>query len=210
MKKYIILLLFVLLCLPGSLFAQELIQDKTEIVRAKVLEVLSETNQGIQGTRIESTTQSLRIKVLEGDQAGTVLEIENDYIELDQGDTFFLYHRVDALDGREVYAVRDVDRTRVIFFFVALFIVVILFFSGKKGLRSLLGLAGSFVVILYVLIPSLLAGYPPVVTSTVVATLILFFAIYLTHGFNRISTVAFLGTVLAVLVTGALAYLGLS
>lgn len=198
------------MCIPSLVFAQELVEDKVEIVRAEVLEVLSETSQNIQGTSVKNITQSLRIKILKGEQAGQVRDIENDYVALDAGDTFFLYHRIDALDGREFYAVRDIDRTPVILFFVALFITVIIAFSGKKGLRSLLGLAGSFVVILYVLIPSLLAGHPPVVTSTLVATLILFFAIYLTHGFNRISTVAFLGTILAVLLTALLAYLGVT
>jgi uncharacterized membrane protein len=39
---------------------------------------------------------------------------------------------------------------------------------------------------------------------------ILFLAIYLTHGFNKESSVAFMGTVLAVILTGILAYVGVS
>ncbi|MFN4181246.1 MAG: YibE/F family protein, partial [Candidatus Paceibacteria bacterium] len=189
---------------------QELVQDKTEIVKARVLEVLNEKSEDIEGTGIQNIVQSLEVKILEGAEAGKILQIENDYIKLKAGDKFFLFHSIDAIDGREVYVVRDVDRTGVIIFFIALFIAVVVSFSGKKGVRSLLGLLGSFVVILYVLIPSLLAGYPPMLTSTVVATLILFFAIYLTHGFNRISTVAFLGTVCAVLMTGFVAYFGVT
>ncbi len=199
-----------LLFVPAILSAQELVQDKTEIVKARVLEVLSEANEDIEGTGINNIIQSLEIEILEGEEKGQILQIENDYIKLKAGDKFFLYHSIDAVDSREVYVVRDVDRTPVITFFIALFVLFVISFSGKKGLRSLLGLAGSFVVILYVLIPSLLAGYPPMATSTLVATLILFFAIYMTHGFNRISTVAFLGTVCAVLVTGIVAYLGVT
>ncbi len=191
-------------------YGAELIQDKTEIIKAKVVEVIDQKKETIAGTDIQSTNQTIEIKILEGDQKGKVITIENDYIVLEKGDKFFLYHSIDGLDGRESYSVRDVDRRPIILFFIALFIAVVLFFSGKQGLRSLLGLAGSFFVILYVLIPSLLNGYPPILTSIAVATIILFLAIYFTHGFNRVSTVAFTGTELAVILTGVLAYVGVT
>lgn len=190
--------------------AEELIQNKTEISRAKVLEVLSLKKEDIGDTGIQNINQSIKIEILDGGEKGKVLTIENDYVALKKGDKFFLYHNIDTLDGVESYAVRDVDRRGVMISFIVLFILVVLIFSGKQGLRSLLGLFGSFFVILYVLIPSLLNGYPPIFTSIVVATIILFLAIYFTHGFNRVSTVAFTGTVLAVILTGILAYVGVT
>ena len=210
MKKLFFILRLVLL--PNLSLAQEgsLVQDKTEVVKAEVVEVLSETAGNIPGTDVENVSQTISVKILEGDQNGKIVTFENDYILLERGDRFFLFHSIDGLDGREMYSVRDVDRRYVIMFFVALFIAVVLFFSGKQGVRSLIGLAGSFLVILYVLIPSILKGYPPMLTSVVVATIILFFAIYFTHGFNRVSTVAFSGTVLAVILTGILAYIGVT
>jgi uncharacterized membrane protein len=210
MKKLLISLFLILSLLPSLSFAQELIQDKTEIVKSEVVEVLSQTEEDILDTGIESISQTIKVKILEGDQSGEIVTIENDYIPLKKGQKFFLYHSIDGLDGRETYSVRDIDRRPVIVFFIALFIAVVLFFSGKQGLRSLIGLAGSFFVILYILIPGLLKGYPPVLTSVLVATVILFLAIYFTHGFNRVSTVAFTGTVLAVILTGILAYIGVT
>ena len=137
--------------LPASLLAQELIQDKTEIVKAEVVEVLSQTKENIPGIDMEGVSQTIVVKILEGDQNGEIITIENDYILLEKGDKFFLYHSIDSLDGREMYSVRDVDRRTVIIFFIALFVVVVLIFSGKQGLRSLIGLAGSFFVIFGVL-----------------------------------------------------------
>lgn len=190
--------------------AQELVEDKTEILKAEVVEVLTQNTEELEGIGLPTTRQTLSIKILEGEKNGKVLTIENDYIIFEKGDKFFLYYTLDAIDGRESYSVRDIDRRPVIFFFIGLFVAVVLLFSGRQGVRSLLGLLGSFFVILYLLIPSLLAGYPPVLTSIVVATIILFLAIYLTHGFNRISTVAFSGTVIAVIFTGILAYVGVT
>lgn len=188
--------------------AQELIQDKVEIVKAKVVEVVSQEKKDVPGTDVQSTYQTIRAEILEGDKKGEVVTIENDFLVLEKGEKFFLRHSIDGLDGREMYAVRDIDRRGVIVGFIILFAIVVSVFSGKQGLRSLLSLAGSFFVILYILVPSLLKGYPPVLTSIAIAAVILFLAIFLTHGFNQESGVAFSGTVLAVILTGILAYVG--
>jgi len=151
-----------------------------------------------------------KAEILEGDKKGQTITIENDFLVLKKGDKFFLRHSISSLDGQEMYSVRDIDRRGVILGFIILFMVVVIIFSGKQGVRSILSLAGSFFVILYVLVPSLLKGYPPIPTSIAIAAVILFLAIFLTHGFNRESTVAFTGTVLAVILTGILAYLGVT
>lgn len=212
MNRFLFLFSFLLVFLPTVSLAQEgeLLEDKTEILRAEVLEVVNQEHSVVPGTDIANKTQTIKVQILEGENEGKIITFNNDYILLEKGDEFFLFHSVDSMDGREMYSVRDVDRMPVIIFFTILFVGTVLLFSGKQGVRSLVGLAGSFFVILYVLIPSLISGYPPVITSTVVASIILFCAIYFTHGFNRVSTVAFSGTVLAVILTGILAYMGVA
>jgi len=204
------ILLAVCLFSPLQSSAQELIQDKVEIVRARVVEVVSQEKKEVPGTDVQSVYQTIKAEILEGDKKGQTITIENDFLVLKKGDKFFLRHSIDGLDGREMYAVRDIDRRGTILGFIILFMVVVIIFSGKQGLRSILSLAGSFFVILYVLVPSLLKGYPPIPTSIAIAAVILFLAIFLTHGFNRESTVAFTGTVLAVILTGILAYMGVT
>jgi uncharacterized membrane protein len=72
-------------------------------------------------------------------------------------------------------------------------------------MRSLIALFGSFMVILFVLLPGILNGWNPLFASFVVAAGILFLAIFFTHGFNRESTVAFSGTMVAVFLAGLFA-----
>lgn len=189
---------------------EELIQDKVEMLSARVLEVVTQEKRTVPGTAVETEYQNLSIEILDGKQAGEVLTIENDYILLEPGDQFFLRHTIDGLTGRETYSVQDVDRRGVMTGFLVLFLLVILMFSGKQGIRSIVSLAGSLLVIVYVLLPSLLAGYSAVPTSIAIAVVILFFAIFLTHGFNRESAVAFAGTVLAVVITGILAHVAVT
>lgn len=207
-KVITLLIAIVILIAPLQSNAQEIIQDKIEILRAKVVEVLKQEVKDVPGTDVQSTYQTIVVEIIEGNRKGDIVTIENDFLVLEKGDKFFLRHLVDGVDGREMYTVRDVDRQNVIIGFIVLFALAVVAFSGKQGLRSLLSLVGSFVVIMYILVPSLLNGYPPVLMSILIATTILFLAIFLTHGFNRESVVAFAGTVTAVILTGILAYLG--
>ncbi len=100
---------------------------------------------------------------------------------------------------------RERDRQFPIIILLLIFITAIIIFGGKQGVRSILSLAGSFVVIVYLLLPLLTKGYSPILVSVGLATVILFIAIYFTHGFNRESTVAFSGTIIAVMLTALLA-----
>ncbi len=205
-KALVVLAIFTLI--PIFANAQEILQDKFELVRAEVVQVMNQERKTVPGTDVESNYQTIVALILEGERAGKEVVVENDFLSLERGDKFFLMRIVDAVDGHEVYSVRDVDRRGAILGFVLLFIAVILIFSGKQGVRSIASLAGSLLVIIYVLVPLLLRGFPPVLTSMVIASVILFLAIYLTHGFNRQSTIAFTGTVSAIILTGILAYLG--
>lgn len=206
-KGISILYLLILVLFPVSIVnSQTLLQDKVEIIKAEVIEVVDHGMRDIVGTDLKSIYQTVTVRFIEGDNKDKEVKIENDYIKLSKGDRIYVFHSTDSLSGKEMYSVRDIDRSSVIFALVAIFVVVIIIFSGKQGLRSILSLIGSFFVILYFLIPSLLNGYPPIITSIVIAILILFFAIYFTHGFNRHSTVAFIGTVISIIFTGLLAY----
>ncbi len=211
-RLFVFCVLFGAICSVIPVYGNEaiLVQDKVEIVRAKVLEIVSQEKREVPGTDVQSVYQTIIAEILEGDNKGKNITVSDDFIVLKKGDRFFLRHSISGTDGREMYSVRDMDRRGVIVFFVALFLIVIVLFSGKQGLRSILSLCGSFFVILYVLVPSLLQGYPPVITSITIAAVILFLAIFLTHGFNRESVVAFSGTIIAVILTGILAYLGVT
>ncbi len=206
-KNFLLLVVLAVCFSASAVEAQQVSQDTSAIWRAKVIRVIDQETRLVPGTDTQSVYQTIEAELLDGEKEGQAIVIQNDFLTLKKGDRFFTHHSID-INGQEMYAVRDIDRRAVMMFFVALFVVAIIAFGGKQGFRSLISLAGSFFVILYVLVPSLLAGYPPVMTSITIAAVILFLAIYLTHGFNRESHVAFVGTVSAVILTGILAYLG--
>ncbi len=209
-RKTICLFLFVFFLIPTISYGQnELHEDIQGVWRSEVIEILDQDTRLVPGTDTETIFQTIRVEILEGDRKGDIVTVENDYLALEKGDVFFMNYLI-TINGDEIYSVGDVDRRGVLVFWVAIFCLVVLALSGKQGVRSLLSLAGSLFVIVYFLLPGLLSGMSPVILSTLIAGAILFFGIYVTHGFNRESSVAFVGTVSAVVMTSFLAHIAVT
>lgn len=205
------LLLVLSLCTLFPLLAesQVLHNDLYEMVRARVTEAGEAIPNPIPGTRVVGTSQEVSVEVLEGTLKGETISFVNDYVPVETNEVVFINH-FQNVDGTSYYAIQDIDRRWSLLLLGGLFVIAIIAFAGVQGLRSLASLAGGLVVILYVLVPSLTTGAPPIPTSVAIASCILFFAIFFTHGFNRRSLIAFLGTCIAVCITGLLAYVSIS
>lgn len=206
-KKIIIPLFLSLLAFSPALAQQNsIIPDKIELVKAKVISIISEEKEEIPGTNATGILQKLNVKILEGSQTGKELELDNDYVPVSTGDVFFLKHTIRGEDGREFYNFSEPYRLPTIYLFVALFVLAVLIFGGIQGLRGLSSLIGSFVLILFVMLPGILHGYSPVLITIGVSSLIIILGSYITHGFNRTTTSAVIGMIATVLFTGTLAY----
>ena len=197
-------LLLAVTWLPAVSAAQELHNDDRGVWRAEVVEVLAAEVRLIPGTDTEQTYQTINAELLEGPESGKVVTIENDYLVLEVGDLFYANHAV-FIDGSESYGVIGIDRLHSMLWLIAVFVGVIVLFGGWQGVRSLTALLASFLVIIYVLMPGILSGWNPLVASVLVASGILFAAIFFTHGFNRESAVAYAGTMIAVALSGIFA-----
>jgi uncharacterized membrane protein len=152
-----------------------------------------------------SNLQTFRATLLNGPHSGEQKTVTQDYITVSEGDRVFLSHYLD-ISGVEMYSLIDIDRRMAMYACILLFVLLVIFFGGWQGVRSLIALSISFVALIYILIPLLLAGYQPVMIGTVVASVILFAAIFLTYGFTATSVIAFVGTTLAVGFTGLFAW----
>lgn len=208
-QKYIIVVFLLVWCVPFVGNAQELHQDLQETVRAEVVEVVDESTQEIIGTDTVRVVQNIRVRIHSGEKEGDVVRIENDYVPLAVGDAIYV-NRIVTINGDEIYALKDVDRTRTLLLLAIGFALVLILFAGFHGARALLSLALSVLLIMVVLVPLLLKGYPPVLVSVLVAGPILALTLFLTHGLHGRVVVAFLGTFGAVIVTGLLATLVVS
>ncbi|MCE9628652.1 MAG: YibE/F family protein [Candidatus Vogelbacteria bacterium] len=192
--------------IPTVSSAQELHLDYQGTYRGKVIEILAEEWREIPGTETDHLYQTIKAEILDGPQVGKILTIENDYLELDKGNKFYFNYNID-LGGQETYGIVNIDRRDSLILLTTIFILAVVVFGGWQGVRALFALVGSFFVIVFILMPGLLNGWNPLLASFLVASGILFAAIFFTHGFNRESAVAYGGTMIAVLLTGIFAIL---
>lgn len=205
------ILVLVLLLSPFLALAQEeepqaLVPDTQTVAKARVLEVVEASVTTLPGVNVEEQTQTIRIQVLDGPEQGVEATFVNDYIQLEAGDVFYVQHVVHGADGSESWTVVDPNRIPVLLILLGVFLVLLLIFGGIQGIRGLASLIGSLFLIFYLLLPSIYAGYSPILVSVGIASLIIVVGSYITHGFNRATTSAVLGMIATVVVTGAAAY----
>ncbi len=198
-------LLFLLLFVPSSK-AAEIVPEKQIIEKAQVLEVLNQKMQNVPGTTVKSNTQSLSVKVLDGEDMGKIVTVDNDYLNLKKGDVFYLLHEIDTLNGTEYWNVFDTYRLPTVYFFIGLFILCVILFGGIQGIRGLLSFAASIFLIIYLLLPGITHGYSALYLSIGVSSLIIILGSYITHGFNKTTTSAVVGMIITIIITGFLAY----
>jgi uncharacterized membrane protein len=102
------------------------------------------------------------------------------------------------------YNIADQQRGSPLVWIVALFAAAIVAFGRWRGLAALGGLAVSFAVLLFFVLPAVRDGASPLAVAVTGAALIMFVVLYLTHGVTAQTSVAVLGTLASLILTGIL------
>ncbi|GIF66121.1 hypothetical protein Ais01nite_41560 [Asanoa ishikariensis] len=110
-----------------------------------------------------------------------------------------------APGGPTQYAVLDHQRGVPLAVLIGLFALVVVAFGRWQGLAALIGLGVSFAILLTFILPAIAVGKPPLLIAIVGAAAIMFMVLYLTHGFSVQTSVAVLGTLISLALTGGLA-----
>jgi len=145
-----------------------------------------------------------RVEVLDGDMKGQ--EIESIVSAVNGEDDIFK-------DGRTVYIsltssedfenqwnVESYAREGMLLMVFLAFVILIFFVTGFKGFRAIIGLVLSFVILYAFTIPNLNNGANLILISLVSIVLLLFASTFITYGFNKKSLIAFISSVLGVII----------
>jgi uncharacterized membrane protein len=108
-------------------------------------------------------------------------------------------------NGLTNYYVTDYQRRGALLMLFLIFVGAVLIVARWQGLGSIMGMFFSFLVLFKVVLPQILNGTDPVLAAISGTILIIPVAFYLSHGFNRKTHVAVLGTFVTLIVTGILA-----
>ncbi|MBN2145808.1 MAG: YibE/F family protein [Anaerolineales bacterium] len=181
----------------------------SDTVRARVLDVLEEGT--ITLGDITQPYQILLVRIMEGPHEGEFLQIDYGQrqirpagLTIRPGDQLLITVSVTP-DGILSGYFTDFVRSTPLLWLLGTFVVFSILISGWKGVRSLLGMAFSLLVIIAYIIPQILNGRDPVLVSVSGAFVLLAVTLYLTYGWTLKTHAAVAGTFISLLLTGLLA-----
>lgn len=185
-----------------------------EVYQARVEKVLEEGQVTL--GEITQPYQVLQVRLLEGPYRDVLMEIDygrrqvrSDPTLLRPGDRLLVSLSKTADNVLHAYFVEHI-RTPALFWLFLLFAAATLGLSGWKGLRSLLSMGFSLLVIARYIIPAILKGYDPLWVSISGSVLLLGVTLYLTYGWNRKTHASVLSMGGVLLLAGLLSHLFLS
>lgn len=155
----------------------------------------------------QTKTQVFNLKLDSGEEVPVTVErlVEDNQFPYQVGDRVVVTR--EQTPNGDLFYIADFVRTPALGLVFGLFVLVVVAVSGWHGLRSLVGLASSFVVIFWFILPYIERGIDPIVVAIVGAGFIMLITFYLSHGFHRKTTLAVAGTFLALISTGLLSLL---
>lgn len=204
-----LILLVGLIMLPTG-FEGALTYQNADRVKAEVL--ATDESYIVDTGLIRSGEQRCRLRILGGQFAGQETDGVNRLngsLEQDKlfsvGDIAFV---AISHSGGEITAVTMTDHYRMDkeAILAGLFLLLLVLFAGKTGLRAILSFVVTILLMWKILVPCLLKGYNPVWIALGLVTVLTFLVLSLIYGWDKRCVAASGGAILGILVTAILGY----
>jgi uncharacterized membrane protein len=160
--------------------------------------------------------QVIQVEVLEGDYKGISFQVDygkralrSDNFRFVPGDQVYVMVNKTPNNVLQAYYV-DYKRSTPLAILLSAFVLSILIMGRWKGLRSLIALGISMIMIIGYVIPHILGGEDPVKVSLIGSMILLGVTLYLTYGWNLKTHASVLSVMLSLLLTGILSLLFVS
>lgn len=188
---------------PYTLYSGNLHYEKAEVVSIvdRYLEEDEDTTSGYRGQ------QKLEVKILTGEFKGKVLEAENNLtrthnIYAKKGSTLIVC--IDVVNDGFHVSVFNYSRSSTIYLMLALFVLLMVIVGGMKGLKSAIGLAFSFMSVLFFALPLIFHGYSPILISIVTVIMISAVTLILIDGITKKVAIALSSTAIGAIAAGVM------
>ncbi len=174
-------------------------------IPAQVLQVIDQQQSTDQGE--SNLTQTLDLKIESGIDQNKVVQAKNNnsYVagqrQYRPGDKVFLVSEQNA-ENKTIFYVYDYNRLSPLLWLFLLFIAVTVMIGRIRGVTSFIGMACSFLIIFYFVLPQILGGANSFLIAIIAALLIVPITFYLSHGLNRKTTAAIIGTMITLIIVG--------
>lgn len=203
----VMLLITVVLVPLAGVFDVPELSMQGDTAKGRIVAMLEErvedSPMGVEQVQLMQVTFNGRTEIIEHREA-----IAGPYrFYLEEGDRV-LVTAAAGIDGERLF-IADRVRESSLWLFGIVFAGLVLFIGRLQGFMSLVGMAASLLVILRFIIPGIASGQDPVTISLIGASVILATSLFLSHGVNRKTVTALLGTTVSLVVTTTLASLAI-
>lgn len=187
--------------------------ENASLIRGKVIELRGE-EQSDNGGYMSSLQQIVLVEITQGPYKGEKVVagfnrslLIKDYKErpLKVGSKVLIHLDTDIYGRIETAYISSIQRDGYLIFLVAFFIVIMLVIGRLKGLQAIVSLVITVLAVLYILTPSILAGYDPILISVLMCIGIIVLSLLIISGFSKKTLAAAIGTAGGVLIAGAIA-----
>ncbi|GMQ60775.1 YibE/F family protein [Vallitalea maricola] len=194
----------------ATYYEEDMEKPEYDVVKAKVIRVdRDDTTLERPNIPIEQDIryQHLYIRILQGKHKGeeysvrNTVEMVNPYrLVFNPGDKMYIY--VYETDKGTVGNIHIYERCRdsAIFIIVISFLILLVVVGGFKGLKSVITLTFTIILIAFVMLPLILKGFNPLVVTVGIISVTTTFTLIIISGWNKKTRTAILGTVGGVLV----------
>lgn len=196
MLKKIIIVWFLFLIF---LFTPSLAKAQEETFEGRITKILEESG-GYQKMEVEAISGSFdgqRIIV----ENGMYVTASNLKYKLGDG---VVVTSNELEDGSNLFVIADHVRRPILLYLAAIFLILTIIIAGKWGLASIGGMLYSFYVIFVFILPMIIKGYNPVLVTIIGSMFIVPVTFGLSHGINRKTINAMIGTIISMIFVGIL------
>ena len=182
-----------------------------KLYKAQVMKItfdntkVSKEKGNISGTKY----QDFVVKILEGPHMNEGFNMKNvidvtdvQKLQVREGDKILVNITEDDKGKITTISIYDHVRDNTSYVLIIVFFLSLALIGGKKGLKSIVTLILTAILIIKVLIPMIAAGYNPVMSAIIICAIIVCATMMIIGGINKKTTVAILGTVGGVSIAG--------
>ncbi|MFC1722402.1 YibE/F family protein [Patescibacteria group bacterium] len=179
-----------------------------ESMKGTIVGVFEEGVKEVYGQQHEF--QTLKVKITKGSLKNQEVDVLHGILpeagapKYKNGDKVYLIKAL-APTGEEVLYITDYSRTENLLVLFVLFAGLVIIVSRWWGVSSLVGLFYAAVIIFKFLLPRIANGDNPILMAILAASFIAPVTFYLSHGLNKKTSIALVGTLISLLITGFLA-----
>lgn len=190
--------------------------DEEEAIRATVVRVLQEPEEGSQSVDVQDETdwetQFTDVKIKEGPYKNETIRAKNivdprlpHSIVVEKDDRVLVYINQDSRGNAVDANIIGHSREMYLYLLIGAFALLLIVVGALKGVKAIVTLAITIAIIIKILLPMILMGYNPLWLSIISCAFIITITLVIVSGPNRKTLSAILGTSGGVIAAGGIA-----